>query len=461
MAGIGFRLKRLLSSNNYRDLVSAYGYSAIVSSGSWMMSMISLIAVGFFISSSEILITGGREDAAVFRIAITYIYAGSLILGGGFHLGTARFISDRLYAGHIEDVLPCFMRAAAALLGFSFVLSGLWFAFSGLGPVQAVACLVMFQSLSLVWLAMVFLSAAKGYEMIVWGFFFCHVAGTGLAIGGYRLGGLDFALSGYALGQLLLAFWLSWRIFREFPSYNPETSDVFDYLRGNRILLALGLIFNLSIWVDKLIIWYSPLGRGIVGWFRCADSYDTCLFFSYLTIIPAMSLFLIRIETSFYRAYSIFFTAVVGGGDLDSIMEGKAKIRASLWLSITRLAKSQGAFTLCLVIAAPIIEPYLGVGVDNIPTLRFALIAAFLQALLLFLLIFLLYFDWHEEAIYLGLLFLMLNAILTGLTVMLFPQFLGLGYLFALLISLVAGVFLFNAGMERLEFETFAKQSAV
>ncbi len=458
MAGIGFRLQNLLNTRSVRSLAAAYGYSAIVSSGPWMLSMLSLVVIGFFISTNNAFLAGNMEHAAVFRITVTYVYAGSLLLGGLAHLGVARYISDRLYAGEMEEVLPCFMRTAGAILVAGLVCSGLWFAFSGLPAAQAVAAVVMFQSLSLIWLCMVFLSAAKGYELIVWGFFGANLLGAAMAVCGYKYFGMDGAVWGYALGQFLLAAWLSLRIIREFPSYSPETNNVFVFLRDNRALVGVGFVFNLGVWIDKFVIWYSPLGTGIVGWFRCAETYDTCLFFSYLTVIPAMTLFLIRIETAFYRSYSVYFNAVTCGGDLDAIAEGKARIQSSLVLSASRLVKSQGGFTLCLVLAAPILAPYLGIGAVDIPILRLALVAAFLQSLLLFMLIFFLYFDWQRSSLILSLLFLLLNALLTGVTVMAGPQYLGIGYLLANLIAIVTGIYLFNSGLERLEFETFAKQ---
>jgi len=317
----------------------------------------------------------------------------------------------------------------------------------------------MFQALSVVWLCMVFLSAAKGYDFIVLGFLFANAIGVVLSVAGYRAFGLTGLLWGYALGQWLLAVWLAWRIVREFPSYSPETNDVFRFLGENRGFVAVGFLFNLGVWIDKFIVWYSSsAGLQIIGLFRCAENYDACLFFAYLTVIPSMALFLIRIETAFYRSYTMYFNAVTCGGDLTGIQAGKEKIKQSLFLSASRLAKTQGGFTLCLVLMAPVIAPWLGVGADGIPLLRFSLLAAFLQALLLFLLIFFLYFDWRREAVRLSVLFLSLNAVLTLATLVAGTAYLGLGYLFATLLSLVFGLYWFNIGMERLEFETFVKQ---
>ncbi len=458
MAGIGFRLQKLLNSNNYSSLAAAYGYSAVVSSGPWMMSMASLVLIGFFLSADNALFPGDMAVAAQFRIVTTYAYAGSLLLGGLFHLSVSRYISDLLYGARMEEVLPCFMRTAGVLLIAGLVASGTWFFLSGLEPARATAAVLLFQSLSVTWLAMVFLSAAKGYELIAWGFFGCNALGVGLTLWGYGLLGPDGALWGYALGQFLLAAWLAFRIIREFPSYSPETNEPLRFLADNRHLVGVGFVFNLGIWVDKFILWYSPLSSKVFGLFHCAEVYDTCLFFSYLTVVPAMALFLIRVETSFYRAYSVYFNAVTCGGDLSAITEGKERIRANVWLSASRLAKSQGGLTLCLIFAAPLLAPYLGIGGVNVPTLRLALLAAFLQSLLLFMMIFFLYFDWQRHAMMLALLFVTANAAFTSVTVVVGREYQGMGYLFALLLSLLAGAYWFHAGMERLEFETFAKQ---
>jgi uncharacterized membrane protein len=358
----------------------------------------------------------------------------------------------------MEEVLPCFMRMAGVALIAGLVTAGMWFFLSGLEPARAAAAVLLFQSLSITWLAMVFLSAAKGYELISWGFFLCNALGVALTLWGYGLFGLDGAMWGYAVGQFLLAAWLAFRIVREFPSYGPETNAALRFLADNRHLVGIGFLFNLGIWIDKFIVWYSPLGTKIFGWFYCAEVYDTCLFFAYLTVVPAMALFLIRVETSFYRAYSVYFNAVTCGGDLAAITGGKERIRANVWLSASRLAKSQGGLTLCLILAAPLLAPHLGIGSVNVPTLRLALLAAFLQSLLLFMMIFFLYFDWQRHALMLALVFVTTNAVFTSATIVFGREFLGVGYLFSLLLSLMAGMYWFNAGMERLEFETFAKQ---
>lgn len=458
MAGIGFRLQRILASNSYGSLAAAYGYSAIIASGPWMLSMLSLVAIGAFMTANSGTPNEAANPVDIFCTVTTYVYAGSIILGGTIHLGVSRYISDRLYASEMEAILPAFFYSASMVLVLGLVCAGPWFAFSGLPAAEAFSAFLMFQSLSLTWLAMVFLSAAKGYDQIIWGFCGANAVGVILAVLGYEYFALTGVFAGYSLGQFFLAVWLSWRIFCEFPSYSPCEHALVAFLWKKRRLTAIGLFFNLGIWIDKFLVWNSPLGREVIGWFRCADTYDTCLFFAYLTTIPAMAMFLIRVETSFYKNYSVYFNAVTCGGDLAAIEYGKEKISDSLKLSVERLLASQGIFTLFLIVLAPWFAGFLGLTSADVPTLRWGLLAAFLQVLLLFLLIFFLYFDWLIRALLLSALFFFCNAVLTWMSILYGCEYLGLGYLFALLISLAAGVVMFERALDRLEFETFAKQ---
>lgn len=458
MAGIGFRLQKLLLSDNISSLAMAYGYSAIIASGPWMLSMLSLIGIGLFMTASPV--SPGETDLPIniFCTVITYAYAGTNILGGLMHLGVSRYVADRLYSNEIDRILPAFLYSASAILLLGLGCAGSLLVFSGLPPAEAISVFIIFQSLSLTWLAMLFLSAAKGYGQIVWGFLGANVLGVILSIAGYGYYGLNGAFFGYALGQFSLAMWLSWRIFSEFPSYAPLNHELPAYLWKNRLLAATGFLFNLGIWIDKIIVWYSPEGREVTGLFRCSNVYDISLFFAYLTTIPAMSLFIIRVETSFYKNYSIYFNAVICGGALSAIERGKQKIVESLKLSVERILTTQGVFTLFLIVIAPWLADMFNLASSAVPILRWALLAAFLQVLLLFLFIFFLYFDWKIRAFALAAMFCGCNATFTWTSLAWGDEFLGLGYLFALLLTLCIGIIIFVQAMNNLEYETFAKQ---
>ena len=85
-------------------------------------------------------------------------------------------------------------------------------------------------------------------------------------------------------------------------------------------LVAIGLLYNLGIWIDKFMFWYAPsTGQPVIGPLHASIIYDIPVFLAYLAIIPGMAGFLVRIETDFVEYYDAFYNAVRGGSSLEHI----------------------------------------------------------------------------------------------------------------------------------------------
>ena len=97
----------------------------------------------------------------------------------------------------------------------------------------------------------------------------------------------------------------------------------FDFARADMLypsLMAIGLLYNLGIWVDKFMFWYFPdTSDAVIGHLQASVIYDLPVFLSYLSIIPGMAVFLVRFETDFVEWYDKFYNAVRDGGSLDYI----------------------------------------------------------------------------------------------------------------------------------------------
>jgi len=470
MAGIGFRLEQLLRGDSYRGLIQAYLYSALVSTGPWLLSILSLVLVGLLTSPSFL---AAQKTLRLLRCVLVYSYAGTLVLTALVQMGTTRYIADRLYVNDQKALAPCFHFVAGLMLVLGTVVAGLFHAFAGLSFPAALAAVVLFQSLTLVWLGMIFLSAAKDYMAIVRAFLLGYalsliaaVAGAWLTMPTLReavrtdvihMDNLAAMLWGFALGQVVLAMLLAIRIRVEFPSSRATDDVVRHHWRAMPHLVLVGFFFNLGIWADKVAFW-AGRGETLVGWFRTAPEYDPAIFIGYLSIVPAMALFMIRIETAFYKHYAAFYTAITRGGDLAAIRREKTALMDALRLSALRLLKLQGTFTIAALLLANPFARWLGLDPELVPTLRVCFLAAFAQVMLLILLIFLLYFDWQREAAITSAIFLVLNAVFTVLTFGLPSSYYGFGYLAACLVALVAGLTVLQRRVECLEYETFTKQ---
>lgn len=453
MAGIGIKLQDILKDRSYRSLLKGYIYAGLISAGPWLLAVIGV---------AIIQVLGAwmvpRDELEAFLGVIVYTYAGSLILTGAIQMATTRYVADRLFAEDMSALTPCYNWVATVVVVAGGLVAGAFHSVAGLDPAAAVGSVVLFQALSLTWVGMIFLSAAKDYEAVVSS---CAV-GYGASVAGWLVGalygGVPGMIWGFALGQVVLAVLYGTRIRAEFPSSKATDSRVFQHWRTMPQLVVIGIFYSVGIWADKIVFWFGPWGKHITGWFYTAPHYNTCIFLAYLTVVPSMALFLIRVEAGFYKHYTAFYNTIVGGGDLKSVRRQKQEMEDALWLSAIRLVKLQGIVTLTFIFVAPWVLRGLGLPLNLTPTFRTTLLAAFGQVLLQFLLIFLLYFDWKRDVALLTIAFAVMNAAFSYGTVHLDPRFHGFGYLLACLIALGIGVLVFDRRMQGLVRESFSKQ---
>ena len=73
MAGIGFRLQNLLKDDSFISRIKAYSYAAVISSGPWIYSLLSFLAVSFFVTSEAGL-------NRLFQVSVIYVFLFTSIL---------------------------------------------------------------------------------------------------------------------------------------------------------------------------------------------------------------------------------------------------------------------------------------------------------------------------------------------------------------------------------------------
>jgi uncharacterized membrane protein len=325
-------------------------------------------------------------------------------------------------------------------------------------PSLVLGGIVLFQAIAMTWIGMIFLSAAKGYGEIVRNF----TVGYGLSVLGTLIGARWYGAAGmvwgFAIGQIILVVLLTVRVRLEFPSDRLWDQGILTYGRTMPNLIVIGLFYNIGIWADKVVFWFGPGGQHVMGWVYVNPRYDTCSFLGYVSIVPALSLFLIRVETAFYKNYAAYFDCIIHGGDRAAIASRRQAVVDALRLSMGRLVKLQGAITLLLIWLAPDILSWLNLPSEMLPTFRICLIASFVQIMLLILMIVILYFDWLRDGAILAITFAVLNGALSVISLQWDDRFNGCGYLLACLLTLIWGMAIFDRRMENLDYDTFTKQ---
>ncbi len=456
MAGIGFEIRKILRHDSYLSVFTAYAYAGIISSGPWILSIVGILIIGLLSLSSvfpHLLITQ-------FQVTVTHLIAMSLILTGFLQLGFTRYIADRLYEKQDNRVLPSLLGAilittlVSGILGTLLALLG----FSQQSLMYRILLVSNFVVLCDIWIATIFLSGMKNYKTIVTMFALGYSTAV-LTAFLLRHVGLNGLLAGVLAGHFVLLTGILGFVFYFYPSNHFIE---FDFIRKKRMYPALiwtGFFFNLGVWIDKYVFWYAPsTSQSIIGIFHGSLIYDLPIFLAYLSIIPGMAAFLVRMETDFVEYYQKFYDAIRNGGTLQQIEELRDEMVSTAKQGIFEIIKIQAIAVLITFVAAPAFLRWVGISEYYTSLLYIDVVASGLQVVFLGILNILFYLDERKISLSLTGLFVLLNLLLSLLSIRLGADWYGYGFAVSLLIVVATGLYWLDKKFSILEYETFMLQ---
>lgn len=446
MAGIGFELQKLLTGKSMAHKIFAYLLSALISSGPWLFSMFSLMLINFF---SQNMFPGGLFTP--FRITIVYIFAASIIISGPIQFLLTRYLADQHYLRRKYNYCPGLFSALMIQLGVNMLTLPLFlFLMEGSHPLFIVGSFLLFVVITGIWMTIDFLSVTKNYIFIVLTFFLGSVMSFVCAIIFPIALETEYApVFGFLVGQIVLfGILLGYGLF-QFPSKLRIKMDFVRYFKEHFSYLFIGGFYNGGIWIDKIMIWIF-LGNPEIYNFKSYPVYDGTVFLCYLTIIPALAIFLLRSETTFFTRYHKFYRSF-DSDTLRSIEAKRKDLVANLWQGLAILAVVQGGTSLFTGL-------YLHF-TNELTTLFLYLIgAAFFQVLLLFVMIYMMYFDQKREVTIITGIFFFSNLITNYLAAGHAYLPLGAGYLMSAGIAFLSGIILLKLKTQRLTDEILINQ---
>lgn len=452
MAGIGFELRKYLNDDSFTGSLKAYGFAGLISAGPWVLSIVGVMLIGIVAVSQKV----GGHDIRQFTTSVTWIMGSSLILTGLFQLMFTRFIADILYGNREDDVNPNLFGAlllttvvslAVALTCKAFLFNEEFF--------YELLMVANFVVLSNVWIVVIFVAGLKQFKLILVAF----------AVG-YSLTflfsvfliphGLNGLLFGVLAGHAVLLFLMLGVCV---PEYRVKRTLAMDFMSRSKIfpiLIFIGFFYNLGIWVDKLLFWLNPgTSESIIGPLRTSTIYDLPIFLAYLSIIPGMAVFLLRIETDFAEAYEGFFKAVRGNASLLEIEKlGNAMVIA-VREGIFQILRVQGVTVLILYLLGPTIIQWLGISPRYVHLYYIDLIGVAAQVLMLAVLNVLFYLDRLKDALVLTLTLLVSNTLFTLLSLKAGPDFYGYGFGVSMTLTAFVGIIRLSSVMDNIEYQTF------
>ena len=457
MAGIGFELRKLLKKQTYIGLLQAYAFAGIISSGPWVLSIIGIMLIGVM----SIGVVVPKVAVAQFQVTVTYLFLISLIYTGCVQLSFTRFVADCVFRKEEDAILPNFNGlllvtiAGCILVGVPFVA----FLFPDQTPLYRLLFVMGLAVMSSIWIATVFLTGMKHYRAIVLIFFLGYASTTLLAFLLRRALGLEGLLLGFVLGHYGLLMGMIWLVYRNYHSNRFIAFDIWKPGAMLPSLMVAGLGFNLGAWVDKLMFWYYPLtGQAVTGPLHSSVIYDFPIFLSYLSVIPGMAVFLVRIETDFVEYYVKFYDAVRDGATLDYIERMRNHMVYYVQRGLFDIAKIQSIAVLVTLALGGSLLGMLGMSDLYLPLLYIDVVGAALQVVLLGILNVLFYLDQRRSVVVLTVMLPVTNVLFTALSLALGADWFGYGFAMAMLLTVLTGLWLLNRKLEVLEFETFMLQ---
>ncbi|MEM5436306.1 exopolysaccharide Pel transporter PelG [Paraburkholderia diazotrophica] len=456
MAGIGFELRKMLRRNTLLGLMQAYTYAGLIGAGPWVLSIVGILLIGV-LSIPFVVPTGLITQ---FQVSVTYLIALSLILTGPLQLAFTRFTSDQLFEKRRHLVLPNFHAVMFIVTAASVILGGL--AIVLLFPQQTAAyrllMLAGFAVMSNIWIATIFLSGMKQYMSIIVVFFIGYAVTTGSALM-LNTFGLTGLLAGFVIGQAVLLTGLLALIYRDYDSDHFISFEMFRKTYRYPSLMLTGFLYNLAIWADKFMFWYSPgTGQTVIGPLHASIIYDIPVFLAYLAIIPGMAVFLMRIETDFVEYYDAFYDAVREGASLQHIERMRDAMVEALRNGIWEIMKVQAIAAMMLFAAGAILLQWLRISTLYLPLLYIDVIAASMQVVFMGTINVFFYLDKRKIVLLLVGGFVALNVLFTAITLSLNPAYYGYGFATSLLVVVLASLYLLDRKLDSLEYETFMLQ---
>ena len=452
MAGIGFELRQHLRKETYAGMLRAYVVAGMVGSGPWVISISSMLLIGVLAQS----LNRGPELVTPFLASVTYLMAASLTLSGFLQLVFVRFIADRLFEKKDEAVSPNLMgilvltTIVSAIIGIAVTT----LTFDGHLAFR-VFLTAAFVTLCDVWILSVLLSGMKAYRSVVAVFILGYglTVVVALALAGYGLAGY---IAGFVVGHAVMLFAMLTLVLRRYPSNRFIAFEFLDRKKVFPDLALTGGLLNAAAWLDKFVFWMNPVtSEPLIGPIRYSVVYDVPIFVAYLSVIPGMAVFFVRIETDFAEKYERFYQAVRHGETLDELHRLRGDLVGAARSGIHDIFRIQGLTVAVLLLVGEKVLAFFKIPAFYTYLFNIDVVGVGFQVVLLAALTVLFYLDCRKVALFISALFAGLNLSLSIITQQLGSRFYGFGFLVAAAVTSLVALAVLSRKLERLDYETF------
>ena len=433
MAGIGFTLKKLTEQHNIIGLFAAGFYSIFIACGPWLFTVLALSLIMTF--GLQVVSAEGLQE---FQIILVYNFSFSYIFLGFYSLVISRYVSDRIYENSYNDISDAFY--GSLLLTFiigTIAVSMFYFIVAEMSLELTLSAIINFAILSCIWHASIFMTVMKNFRMVSITFLICLMVSVLSSLYlGYRFQLLGL-INGCTLGLsiIVVVLYLSF-----YSSFNYPIKAPFKHISYYPIkwkLILCGILCNVGIWIDKWLMWFSPNSFTNKLNLVCDLDYSNAMFLASLTVVPSLAFFLFGTETLLDKELLNLFNNIRNKASFQQLTSIHKNMVSNIFNNLIVFIIIQGTITLaCFIYAAPILQ-FFGIPILQLDIFSYGILGNFYQFFTFYLVMMLYYFDRINSILLIYATFLILNCVLTSITIQLGFGYYGIGYFGASIITFI------------------------
>ena len=446
MAGIGFELRKLFSEKDkaFGD-VKAIAYSSIVSVGPWIITSISLNIIVFLAGTINL----GRAEKVTYTSTILYAFIFSQLLTGPFQYLITRYISDCVFTKKIDKIRGAYIGVVKLIVIIGFFMSYFFIRKGDFSGNYKASFVILFITMSLSWITMIFISLLKNYNFMIKSFF----AGNAVSVISayiflkYPVSFLNeppifWMLFSYTLGIFLNFLFTSLYLLKIFKGENKGDFEFLTYLRGYLSLLLVGLFYAFAVWAHIIINWFLGDSYFVGNVFLISPLYEVAVFYAFCTSIPSMVYFMIFLETKFLPVYKNYYQKIFYTGNYSEVNTALKKMYDTLNKEILYCMELQFIISLTFVLTSNVIFDYLRLDLYLLDIFRLTILSAYCAVFISIFITIFLYFDSREYAVLTAFIFFITGVGFSYFFGVLGKEYVGLGFFFSSFITFgIANVF--------------------
>jgi uncharacterized membrane protein len=400
----------------------------------------------------------------LFIATIVYCFIFSQIVASGFKMIITRYIADRIYERDFKKILPSLYGVLSVVVLIAGIIGIAFYWNSPLPLYIKLVSYLLFMELVIVFVMMEYLSTVKDYMRIVKCFISGLVVVSMLSIVFLEFTELNIVfalLLAMDIGFLVIISIMMGFLFRIYGKPRKRYYDFLKYFDRFPALFFISFFYTLGLYSHNFIFWTSKLGVQVSGTYVYAPTYDVPTFYAFLSIMPAMVIFVVSIETNFYDKYRNYYSLITGKGNLTDIETARKDMTHSLWAEIRNIMELQLFFTLVFMALGHYILPRLGLTQLSMDIFNLVALGAYMNIIMMIIMLVLLYFEDRSGALFIAGTFLISNIVFTYLTVLYSESVYGTGFFVATLVSLVVAITELLIYLRNINYHTFCGQPVI